>query len=182
MRCFRNHGIDLDFRQRQASGRWKYSMRELGFNYRLSDIHAALALSQLNRLKAWTDRRQHLASWYENTLADVRFVQPLSRKSIAEHAYHLFVVRWKSAECGIDRDSALDWLRGRGIGVNVHYLPVYYHPYYQKRMRIPKGICPVSEQASEEIMSLPMFPDMADSDIDRVVDAMKECQRWAKTA
>jgi perosamine synthetase len=182
MRCFRNHGIDRDFRQRQASGSWKYAMRELGFNYRLSDIHAALALSQLNRLTTWTQRRQHLASLYDAQWSGRPYVRPLLRKSLTEHAFHLYVVRWIKAECGVDRDAAVDWLRQKGINVNVHYLPVYLHPFYQRRLRIPLGTCPVAEQASEEIISLPLFPDMLESDVGRVVEALEDCRRRARIA
>ncbi len=182
IRSFRNHGIDLDFRQRQIAGSWKYSMCELGFNYRLSDIHCALALSQLKKLDRWVERRQHLAKLYDERLASQRFAQPLERRSLSEHAMHLYVVRWNRAHCGVDRDAALAWLRGQGVGVNVHYLPVYLHPYYQKRLQLPAGLCPVAEKASTEILSLPIFPALSDLHVDEVVKKLEECQRWAKVA
>ena len=182
IRCFRNHGIDLDFRQRQIAGSWKYAMCELGFNYRLSDIHCALALSQLKKLDRWLERRKELAKRYDERLADQRFAQPLARRSLSEHAFHLYVVRWNRFQCGVDRDAALAWLRGQGIGVNVHYLPVYLHPYYEKRCHLTAGLCPVAEQASSEVLSLPIFPAMSDSQVDEVVGKLVECQRWAKVA
>jgi perosamine synthetase len=182
MRSFRNHGIDLDFRQREAAGRWNYAMGELGFNYRLSDIHAALALSQLDKLDAWTARRREIARLYDQWLTPRRFAMPLGHRAAEEHASHLYVVRWQHEHCGIDRDAALRWLRTQGIGVNVHYLPVYLHPYYQKRLQLRAGICPVAEQAYTEIMSLPIFPNLGDEQVTEVVSKLDECQRWAKVA
>lgn len=182
IRSFRNHGIDLDFRQRQVAGSWKYSMCELGFNYRLSDIHSALALSQLKKLDGWIARRRALAARYDDRLAGQRFALPIARPSPAEHALHLYVVRWNHSQCGVDRDAALAWLRGKGIGVNVHYLPVYLHPYYQKRLRLQPGLCPIAEHAANEILSLPIFPAMSDVQVDEVVGKLEECQRWARVA
>ena len=182
IRNFRNHGIDLDFRQRQTAGTWQYAMIELGFNYRLSDIQCALALSQLNKLDAWIARRQELAAEYGRLLADARFAQPLTHSNPSEHAFHLYVIRWKGVECGVGRDAALGWLRRQGIGVNVHYLPVYLHPFYQKRLHVPAGTCPFAEQAYSEILSLPIFPAMDAQMVGFVVSKMEECQRWARAA
>ncbi len=182
MRSFRNHGIDLDFRQRQSGGSWKYSMTELGFNYRLNDIQCALALSQLKKLDSWIERRQQLAKSYDERLVDQRFATPLTRRSISEHAFHLYVIRWQYQQCGVGRDAALSWLRSQGIGVNVHYLPVYLHPFYQKRLKLAAGLCPIAEQAYGEILSLPIFPAMTEQNVDDVVGKLHECQRWAKHA
>ncbi len=182
MRSFRNHGIDLDFRQRQLAGNWKYSMTELGFNYRLNDIQCALALSQLKKLDSWIERRQQLAKLYDARLAGHRFASPLARREINEHAFHLYVIRWQHERCGIGRDAALSWLQSQGIGVNVHYLPVYLHPFYQKRLKMTARLCPVAEQAYGEILSLPIFPAMTEQNVDDVVGKLVECQRWAKVA
>lgn len=182
IRSFRNHGIDLDFRQRESAGSWRYSMNELGFNYRLNDLQAALALSQLSKLPDWTERRRQCAAWYDQRLADCPFAEPLARRKLTEHAFHLYVVRWRARRTGVDRDVALQWLRTNGIGVNVHYLPVYLHPYYQKRLRMHAGMCPVAERAAHEIMSLPIFPGLSDLQIDDVVGKLKDSQRWARVA
>jgi perosamine synthetase len=180
MRHFRNHGIDLDFRQREQRVSWQYAMQELGFNYRLNDIQCALALSQLKRLRAWTDRRNEIAALYRKRLAEADApVRPLEVPLDVVHAYHLFVVRWDAARTGVSRDQAFQWLRREGIGVNVHYLPVYLHPFYQRQLRYRPGLCPVAETAAGEILSLPMFPAMEAADVERVVAGIQIAARQA---
>lgn len=175
MRSFRNHGIDLDFRQRERMGSWSYAMTELGFNYRLNDLQAALALSQLRKLEEWTARRNEIALWYRDAMASMplRAVTPLKTSADVVHAYHLFVVRWNRATAGIDRDTALGRLRQNGIFANVHYQPVYLHPYYQRRLRYRQGTCPIAENAAREVISLPMFPGLQRSDVDHVVEQLR---------
>ncbi len=175
MRSFRNHGIDLDYREREQRATWRYAMNELGFNYRLCDIQCALALSQLSKLDQWTHRRNLLATRYREALVESgdEFARPLRVSDDVRHAYHLFVVRWNSGAASISRDVALQSLRQCGIGVNVHYCPVYLHPYYQRRLRYRAGICPHAERAAAEILSLPMFPAMTHADVDWVVDQLQ---------
>jgi perosamine synthetase len=172
-RRFRNHGIDSDLRQREAQGTWSYSMLELGYNYRLSDLHAALGISQLRKLPAWLDRRRRLAAGYDAMLAELPGLEPLGRLPGAEHAYHLYVVRLRTASPAEDRRRLFDGLRRQGIGVNVHYLPVHLHPYYRRTFGTGPGLCPRAETAYDAILSLPLFPAMADADVERVVSACR---------
>jgi perosamine synthetase len=181
MRAFRNHGIDSDFRQREAAGRWKYAMTELGFNYRLSDLQCALARSQLKKLDQWIAARRHWARQYDLRLASLDFVQPLSRRATEEHAFHLYVVRWKESLVGVNRDAALAALRRLGIGANVHYLPVYLHPYYQG-LGYPEGLCPAAEHTYGEIISLPIFPGMTEALLDEVVNGLRGCANRSQAA
>ena len=177
MRAFRNHGIEQDHRQRNENGSWFYSMNQLGYNYRLSDLQSALGTSQLSRVAEWTDRRRRIAGWYQSKLKSVPFVKPLECRTESENAYHLFVVRWDRDASSVSRDDAFTEFRKRNIGVNVHYIPVHLHPYYQQHVGTRPGECPVAEAAYQEILSLPMFPAMAESDVDRVVRAAQEiCQ------
>jgi perosamine synthetase len=166
-RRFRNHGIDTDHRSRAAAGAWFYEQVGLGFNYRLSDIQCALGTSQLRRLPAWIERRRALAARYDALLDGLAGVEPLAVHPGAGHAYHLYVVRVDG-----DRDAVFSTLRAEGIGANVHYVPVHLHPYYRERLGTAPGLCPVAEAAYERILSLPLFPAMADEDVDRVVDAL----------
>lgn len=171
MRTFRNHGITTDHRQRAAIGAWFYEMVELGYNYRLSDIQCALGISQLRKLPKWIVRRQQIAKEYDAGLQDCETVQPLVTGPDVEHAYHLYVVRINS------RNAAFAALRARGIGVNVHYVPVHLHPYYRDRFGSGIGMCPVAEDAYQRIISLPIFPRMTDADVALVIEAVKECCR-----
>ncbi len=168
MRRFRNHGIDSDHRSREKAGAHSYDMVELGYNYRLPDVQCALGLAQLSRLTTWVSDRQKVAGWYETALAGLAEVTPLHVHKDRTHAYHLYVV--KLAE-DIDRDHVFARLRAEGIGANVHYAPVHLHSYYRNRGYGP-GLAPVAEAASKQILTLPMFPAMTQSDVARVAGAL----------
>ena len=149
-------------------------MTELGWNYRLTDMQAALATSQLRKLDQWISRRREIAARYDALLADMPWAQPLTCASDVEHAYHLYVVRLNAAEWRVDRGVVFQALRAEGIGVNVHYIPVHLHPFYRERFGTGPGLCPAAEAAYEEIMSLPMFPGMSDADLEDVVTAVRK--------
>jgi perosamine synthetase len=172
MRRFRNHGLSSDHYQREQQGSWYYEMVELGFNYRLNDIQCALGLSQLKRLPGWIRRRQEIAHRYDAALSELPAVEPLHVRADVSHAYHLYVVRLDSHLLTVDRARIFAALRAEGIGVNVHYLPVYLHPFYRERFGTGPGLCPNAEAAYEAILSLPIFPDMRDADVKDVVEAL----------
>jgi len=168
MRRFRNHGIDSDHRSREKSGTYAYDMRELGFNYRLPDVQCALGLAQLSRLQTWVAARQRLAALYDRALSGMEFVKPLQTRKDRTHARHLYVVELAET---IDRDRVFAQLRADGIGANVHYAPVYLHSYYRQR-GYAAGIAPVAEAASRRLLTLPLFPAMANDDANRVVASL----------
>ncbi len=172
-RVFRNHGITRDHRQREADGAWHYEMTELGNNYRLSDLHCALGLSQLGKLPAWVEERRRLARLYDAALADVDGVRPLARRPGTEHAYHLYVVRLTTDRPEEHREALFRRLREGGIGVNVHYVPVHLHPWYRHHLGTGPGLCPNAEAAYRRILSLPLFVGMGEGDVARVVDGLK---------
>ncbi len=169
MKVFRNHGISDDFRSREKTASHSYAMSTLGFNYRLTDIQCALAASQLKKLNRFTDRRNEIASRYDDLLADHRHVTPLSKRNSVRHAYHLYVVRWNETKSGLNRDEAFQRLRSQEIGVNVHFEPIYRHPYYREPLGCVDHRCPMADQVYSEILSLPIFPSMTLFDIHRVV-------------
>jgi perosamine synthetase len=173
MRTFRNHGISSEARARERQAAWHYEMVELGYNYRLTDFQCALGMSQLTRLEDWLARRRALAAHYDQSLADLDGVTPLMVREDVEHAYHLYVVRVAGGAEG-RRDAAFHAMRARGIGVNVHYIPVHLHPFYREQFGTGEGQLPVSEQAYEEILTLPLFPRMSEADVDEVVTALTE--------
>lgn len=173
MKTFRNHGITTDHRQRERLAKHRYSMESLGFNYRLTDIQCALGLSQLSKLDRFTRMRNDIAETYNSLLDEVQFVRPLKKRPGIDHAYHLYAVHWDQLGTGISRDEAFDELRNHGIGVNVHYQPVYQHPFYVEKYGDQTGSCPNAESAYETILSLPIFPLLAQTDIHRVVRELK---------
>ncbi len=174
MRLFRNHGITTDFRERAAQGAFVYEMVDLGYNYRLSDIQCALGITQLAKLPASVARRQAIARQYDEAFCQFPSVRPLAVRGDVSHAYHLYVIRLELEALTADRAAIFRALRAEGIGVNVHYLPVHLHPYYQNKFGTCKGLCPVAEAAYERILSLPMFPAMTDDDVRDVVAAVEK--------
>ena len=172
MRVFRNHGITSDHRQREQQGSWSYEMVDLGYNYRLTDLQCALGLSQLRKLRQWVTRRQEIARRYDMAFAELPAVQPLAVRPEVTHGYHLYVVRFDLSQLRTGRAEIFAALRGEGIGVNVHYIPVHLHPFYRQRFGTARGECPVAEAAYERIVSLPMFPAMSDADVKDVVKAV----------
>lgn len=171
-RRFRNHGITTDHNQRAEHGTWYYEMTELGYNYRITDFQCALGISQLQKIPAWQARRHEIAARYGEALAELPGINPLAVSPDVNHAYHLYVIRLDPAITGISRKAAFQAFREAGIGVNVHYIPVHLQPFYRKKFGYKRGDCPVAEDAYEQIISLPMFPGLLDTEIDRVIQAV----------
>lgn len=172
-RLFRNHGIDLSANERERKVTWEYRMTELGNNYRLTDLHAALGRTQLQKLPGWLQRRQEIAETYDALFADTPQIRPLEKRTNLKHAYHLYVVSvGEGDEPEEIRRATFLHMRSHGIGVNVHYLPVHLHPYYQRVLGTRPGLCPVAEQAYHSILSLPMFPGLTDADLNRICETL----------
>jgi dTDP-4-amino-4,6-dideoxygalactose transaminase len=175
LRAFRSHGIhrrgERD-REDPLFGGWHYEIDSLGFNYRITDFQCALGSTQLRRLDERIARRNDIARLYRRLLADERRVAlPPHAQDDALHAYHLFVVRvLAGAEA---RLSTFQALRRASIGVQVHYIPIYRLPYYRDVLGYPQDTCPVAEEYYWGAISLPMFPAMTDSDVQRVVDELR---------
>ncbi len=172
MRVFRNHGIDTDHRQREQAAQHCYDMNLLGHNLRLTDLQCALALSQLQKLSAFTARRNQIADLYHELFQGSRILRPLHRCDDRGHAFHLYVVRWNEAETGIDRDAVFGQMRERGIGVNVHYRPVYQHSFYRSLLGGVDHHCPQADRAYSQLLTLPVFPGMSDGDVIRVTEEL----------
>ena len=171
MRSFRNHGITTTHRERASAGTWCYEMTDLGYNYRLSDLQCALGISQLRKLPAWSIRRREIARHYDAAFGNNASVRPLVVKDEVSHAYHLYVVWVNAAEA---RNAIICGLRTKGIGANVHYVPVHLHPYYRQRWGGRPGLCPIAEEAYRHIVSLPIFPRMTEADVQRVISAVED--------
>lgn len=171
LRAFRSHGITSDHRQRESAGSWFYEMQELGFNYRITDFQCALGLSQLSKQAAWLARRTAIARQYSTALASVAGVVTPVAQADRDSAWHLYVIRLELERLTASRGEVFAALRAENIGVNVHYVPVPWHPYYQ-RLGYARGGWPVAEDAYERMISLPMFPAMTDGDVDDVVTAV----------
>ena len=174
VRQFRNHGISADLHEREKKGTWKYQVVDLGFNYRISDFQCALGLNQLKKADLWLQRRKAIADQYDQAFGVDAAIEPLVVKKPDEHAYHLYVVRVGRKNSKKARDEVFTAMREKGIGVNVHYLPLNLHPYYQRHFGARLGQCPAAEAAFENILSLPIYPAMGDRDVSFVVDSLRE--------
>lgn len=171
---FRSHGFIKDpERLERQDGGWYAEQQDLGFNYRLSDIHAALGGSQMRRLAAFVERRNVVAEAYRRGLADVEdLILPPAAGAGDRHAYHLFVIHHSGGLPA--RKQLYEQLHDRGIQVQVHYLPVYRHPWYRRTFGYAPGSCQMAERYYEGCLSLPCFPSLDDSDQARVITAIRE--------
>lgn len=170
----RTHGITRDPAEMEgpSPGDWYYEQVELGFNYRLTDVQAALGASQLRRLDAFVARRNHLVRRYDFLLAGLPLSWPRRDPRVLS-AFHLHVVR---LDPGRDRAAVFRAMRAAGIGVNVHYLPIHLHPHY-RRLGFRPGLCPEAEAYYEAALTLPLHTRLTEGDQDRVVAALAEALR-----
>ncbi|CCE22425.1 UDP-4-amino-4,6-dideoxy-N-acetyl-beta-L-altrosamine transaminase [Methylotuvimicrobium alcaliphilum] len=173
MARLRSHGITREPSEmtHAPDGPWYYQQIELGFNYRMTDVQAALGLSQLRRLDKFIERRHELAECYRQQLKGLPLTWQMEN---CHSALHLFVIRLQTEHCGISRLDLFNALRDAGIGVNVHYIPVHLQPYY-RGLGFKLGDFPEAERYYRESITLPLFPDLTKNDIARVVGALAKC-------
>ncbi len=180
IRMYRNHGItrsdfvnaDLAHDAGGVANPWYYEMHDLGYNYRLTDIQAALGLSQLQRLQQSLTRRREIAENYRRLIARVfknGEVTPLHVVPQTTHAYHLFVVKIDFDKFGLSRAVVMNRLRAEGIGTQVHYIPVHLQPYYRRVSPTDPWNLPGAEEYYAKALTLPMYPELTDGDVERVV-------------
>jgi len=174
MRLLRDHGVERDpLRLPDAPGPWYYEMRELGFNFRMSDLNAALGLSQLTRLATSVLERREIFGRYEHLLAGVEGITFQRQPKHAMSSCTFVIVRVDFARFGKTRRSVMETLLERGIHTEVHYIPLHLQPYYQERFGFADGQFPMAEQYYEEALTLPCYPGLEASEVDLVVDELK---------
>jgi UDP-4-amino-4,6-dideoxy-N-acetyl-beta-L-altrosamine transaminase len=175
MGLLRSHGITStpeDMDARPPDEIWNYQQTGLGFNYRMTDIQAALGVSQMHRLDDYVARRHVLAKRYDELLATIPVVTPWQHPE-SQSSYHLYPIRLKLGEINATHRQVYAALRAAGILVNLHYIPVYRQPYYE-RMGFRKGDCLNAEQFYSEAISLPLYPTLSEDQQDQVVVALKK--------
>ena len=173
LKLLRTHGItrDPDELQSKAPGAWYYEQQSLGFNYRMTDLQAALGLSQLHRLGALHASRIAMADRYDELLAELPLLLPVRRDDRIS-AWHLYVVEVDAKRTDVSRATVFESLRDAQIGVNVHYIPIHMQPYY-KAMGFVLGAFPAAEHYYQQALSLPLFPAMTTVQQQRVVDILR---------
>jgi perosamine synthetase len=171
LRSFRSHGIERPSSY-STEDPWFYEMAALGYNYRISDFACALGLSQLRGIEFRLRRRREIAACYKTALADLKALRLPREGDQLESAWHLYVIRLRRELLSEGRSEVFRALRAENLGVQVHYIPVHYHPYYRENLGTSEGLCPVAETAYEQLISLPIWPGMTDRDVEDVVEAV----------
>lgn len=172
---FRAHGITREpsLLQRDSEGGWYYEQIALGMNYRMTDIQAALILSQLDKLDAFRERRKAIVARYDEAFSVMPELAVQEEIPESDTTRHLYILRIRPEKLTVGRKQFFDAMTAENICCNVHYIPVYYHPYYEK-LGYQKGLCPRAEKLYEEIMSLPLYYAMTDEDVEDVIKAVKK--------
>lgn len=178
---FRTHGITRvqDWMDKESEGGWYYQEIDLGYNYRMTDIQAALLCTQLDKLGMFAKRRKELVKRYDEAFSEMPEI--IVQKEIPESdtVRHLYIIQLNTDMLKCGRREVFDALQAEGVGVNVHYIPVYSFPYY-KKLGYEMGICPNAEKLYERIISIPLFYSMTNDDQDKVIEAIKKVISYYK--
>ncbi len=174
MELLRSHGITRNptLMTQPDEGPWYYQQLELGFNYRMTDLQAALGLSQMSRLDDYVSRRHELVRRYNETLANLPLSLPWQHPDTFS-SFHLYIVRLHPRYAGNGRRDVFELMRAKGVGVNVHYIPVHTQPYY-RNMGFAVGDFPEAERYYAEVLSLPLYPSLSADDQDHAVRSLEE--------
>ena len=177
----RSHGItrDTNLMEEESHGGWYYEQVSLGYNYRMTDIQAGLIISQLNKLPMFSERRKEIVAKYDEAFLQMPEIQVQEEIPESDTTRHLYILRIKPEMLTINRREFFDALAAENIMCNVHYIPTYYFPHYQ-RLGYEKGICPKAEKLYDEMMSLPLYYGMTDQDVDDVIAAVKKLVAYYK--
>lgn len=180
LKRFRAHGITKNPEEMaRVEGPWYYEMQELGYNYRMTDLQAALGLSQLQKIDQFLSLRKLWVRMYGEAFAGEDGVITPHQLNETSSSWHLYVIRLETEKFRVGRKEIFQALRAENIGVHVHYIPVYWHPFYEK-LGFSKGICPQAEEYYQSAITLPLFPKMNQDDVETVIDAVKKVVRYYK--
>lgn len=180
MILFRSHGItrnkDL---MTESQGPWYYEQIELGYNYRITDIQCALGISQLDKIDDFLNKRRNIVKKYNSEFSKIKEINIPFEDKFSNSGWHIYVIVLNLDKLKVSRKEIFEALQAENIGVNVHYLPVYLHPYY-KNLGYKKGECMVAEDLYERMLTLPLFPSMTDKDVEDVINAVKKVINYYK--
>jgi dTDP-4-amino-4,6-dideoxygalactose transaminase len=174
-RILRKHGLSTDaWKRHRPDGNSFYDVVAPGFNYCMTDVQAAIGRGQLQRLPAFNARRTEIAQRYTAGLSKIVAIETPAVRDDVTHAWHLYAIRLRLEQLSIGRNEFEAELRKRKVGTSVNFIPIHYHAFYREGFGFHKGDFPVTEDAFERLISLPMYPGLTDADIDRVVGAVEE--------
>ncbi|MBQ8945895.1 MAG: UDP-4-amino-4,6-dideoxy-N-acetyl-beta-L-altrosamine transaminase [Lachnospiraceae bacterium] len=180
LRLASQHGIVKDpagFENESPDGIWYYEMQTIGFNYRMTDFQAALLISQLSRLGEFSARRKEIVKRYNEAFAGIPGIIVQREIPESDTTRHLYIIRLDSGILKCTRREFFDAMSAENVQCQVHYIPVYFFPYYQ-RLGYERGLCPIAEEIYEGIMSIPLYPMMSDEDVNDVIHAVTKVTEW----
>ena len=172
---YRSHGItrDTQLMENTNEGNWYYEQVELGFNYRMTDIQAALINSQLDKLEKFKVRRKEIVKKYDKAFSDVPEIIVQKELEDSDTARHLYLLQLDLEKLNVGRKEIFEALGAEGVKCNVHYIPVYYFPYYRKK-GYEKGLCPKAERLYERLITIPLYYSMSDQDVEDVIESVRK--------
>ncbi|NLJ91293.1 MAG: UDP-4-amino-4,6-dideoxy-N-acetyl-beta-L-altrosamine transaminase, partial [Clostridiales bacterium] len=180
MLLFRSHGITRDPNVMTYNPYKGYNEQiDIGYNYRLTDLQAALGISQLKKIDNFSARRNEIVRQYNEAFDDIPQIVIQREIPESETTRHLYIIRIRPDELRLDRDGIYKAINAENVGLQVHYVPVYFHPYYQ-RLGYKKGLCPIAEKLYEEILTIPLYYSLTDEDVKSVIDAVKKIVDYYK--
>ncbi len=172
---FRTHGItrNTEFMENKDEGPWYYEQIDLGYNYRITDLQCALGITQMDKLDGFIKRRKELVGMYNEYLSKIDGVIIQKEGEFSDTSRHLYIMKLDLDKFKVGRKEIFEALFAENIGVNVHYLPVYLHPYY-KNLDYKKGLCPNAEELYNSMITLPLYPGMSNDDFYDVINAVNK--------
>ncbi len=176
---YRSHGItrDENLLEHESDGAWYYEQIDLGYNYRMTDMQAALIISQLDKLEMFSKRRKEIVARYDEAFSKLEGIVVQKEIPDSDTTRHLYILRIEPEKFGVDRRRFFEALGAENVCCNVHYIPTYYFPYYEK-LGYQKGICPNAEKLYEEIITLPLYYAMTDEDVESVIAAVSKIANY----
>ncbi|MHA1334641.1 MAG: UDP-4-amino-4,6-dideoxy-N-acetyl-beta-L-altrosamine transaminase [Promethearchaeota archaeon] len=178
---YRTHGINRDAIKRFGKeGGYNYDMQYLGFRYNLSELHSALGIVQLKKLESFQAKRRKIVKIYNRELQYIDEITIPYVKDNIKHSWHLYVIQLNIEKLKVDRDQIFKAMRAENIGVNVHYIPIHYHTYYQKKFGLQKGILPNVEWLFPRLLTIPLFPKMSEKDVYDVINSLEKVLKYYK--
>ena len=171
----RTHGVTKDVAKlTQHPGPWYYEMQTLGFNYRMSDIQAALGCSQLKKLDSFVNRRREIAKQYDLAFNSLNWIHPIEEQPYHWSSYHLYVVQIEYEKISKTRSDIMNELKEKGVGTQVHYIPIVDQPYYKNHLKTKVDDYPSMKKYYKQALSLPIYPLMDNDDVEKVIQYVKE--------
>ncbi len=170
LKIFRHHGIV----HKLGKSPWYYEILQPGYNFRLSDFQCALGISQLNKLDRFVERRREIAARYNEAFTEMAELMTPTEDKDVKAVYHIYVIQLRAELLKVERNEVFEALRAENIGVNVHYMPLPLHTFYQREFGYKKGDYPKAERYYERAITLPIFPKMSEEDVEDVIQAVKK--------